>query len=217
MESAEQGKAAMIAGISEDARSEEERLLAEARTLAAEKRKYGQKKAEAILKDAREKAEEEAEVARRKVAAGIELEIKRRSLQVRYTMIKSIMAEVAKRLLAMVGTPDYRAVLIDWITEACLGLQTETAQVNASEAERAYIDASLLAEVQKNVTALSGGKMTLTVSEAKPLDAQGVVVTTADGRVAFNNQVPTRMARRQREIQMLIYNAVFSDGREESL
>ena len=42
------------------------------------------------------------------------------------------------------------------------------------------------------------------------LQAQGVVLTAADGRTAFNNQVPTRMLRRQREIRKLIYDVLFT-------
>ncbi|MDT8303525.1 MAG: hypothetical protein RQ760_18745, partial [Sedimentisphaerales bacterium] len=55
----------------------------------------------------------------------------------------------------------------------------------------------------------------LKLSDAEPLKYQGVVLTAADGRTAFNNQVKTRMLRKQHEIQILIYNAVFTDDRKE--
>jgi vacuolar-type H+-ATPase subunit E/Vma4 len=57
--------------------------------------------------------------------------------------------------------------------------------------------------------------MTLTLSDTPPLKSQGVVLTAADGRTAFNNQVKTRMLRKQREIRMLIYNALFTDKQKE--
>lgn len=200
----------MIAGIEEDARKEEEKILAEAQTLAAEKKKYAQKQAASILKEARAKAEAEAETIRRKAISGIELEIKRRSLGVRDRLMKDIMARVQERLASMVGKPDYRSVLVDWIAEAGVGLQADAAQVNATREELKWIDAPLLAEAREKIKTRTGRSMMLTMSEAEPLKSQGVVLTTVDGRVAFNNQVVTRISRKQREIQMLIYNAVFA-------
>jgi vacuolar-type H+-ATPase subunit E/Vma4 len=47
------------------------------------------------------------------------------------------------------------------------------------------------------------------------LQSQGVVLTAADGRTAFNNQVKTRMLRNRREIQTLIYNTLFTDDQKE--
>jgi len=55
----------------------------------------------------------------------------------------------------------------------------------------------------------------LILSEEEPLKSQGVVLTAADGRTAFNNQVKTRILRHKREIQTLIYNALFTDDQKE--
>ena len=57
----------------------------------------------------------------------------------------------------------------------------------------------------------------LPVPEAEPLESQGIVLTTMDGRMAFNNQVITRISRKRREIQMLIYDAAFAGSQEEQL
>lgn len=200
----------MIAGIEADARKEQEQALAEAEAVAAEKKKYAEQKVASILNDARRKAGAEAEVIKRKALSGVELEVKRRALHVRDTLMKDIMAKVEARCASMIGKPEYRAVLIEWIAEAGVGLQAEAAAVNASEAERKLIDAPLLAEARKKIKARTGQAMMLTLAESEPLTAQGVVLTTTDRRVAFNNQVHTRIARKQRQIQMLIYNAVFS-------
>ncbi len=200
----------MIAGIEADARKEEDQVLAEAQTVAAEKKKYAEKKVESILNEAREKAKAEAETIKRKVVSGVELEIKRRSLGVRDKLMKDIMAKVEARCASMIDTPEYRSVLVNWIAEAGIGLQAEAATVNASEAELKLIDAPLLAEARDKIKAKTGQSMMLTMTDAEPLITQGVVLTTTDGRVAFNNQVRTRIARKQRQIQMLIYNAVFA-------
>jgi vacuolar-type H+-ATPase subunit E/Vma4 len=53
------------------------------------------------------------------------------------------------------------------------------------------------------------------LSETLPLKSQGVVLTAADGRTAYNNQVKTRILRKEREIRMAIYNTLFTDNRKE--
>jgi vacuolar-type H+-ATPase subunit E/Vma4 len=210
MESIEKGKAALISTIEADARTEEERIIKEAGIQAEEKRQYARKKAESILNDAREQASKEAEAARRKIFSDVELEIKRNSLRIRDEVIRDIIDRVGKKLDSMIGTPDYRSVLLNWIAEAAIGLDVESARVNASEKERMLINEQLLSQVKEKISSQTGKVMTLTLSDSPPLQYQGIVLTAEDGRVAFNNQVKTRLSRNNRKIQALIYNALFS-------
>jgi len=48
-----------------------------------------------------------------------------------------------------------------------------------------------------------GRKVTLTFN-TEPLSAQGVVVSSVDGKVAYNNQVATRIGRYGRELKDLM-------------
>jgi vacuolar-type H+-ATPase subunit E/Vma4 len=215
MESLEKEKAELILGIETDARTEEEKITGEAENQVAEKRKYAEKKIESILNEAREKAQEQAEAVKKKMISSVELEVKRRSMLVRDAVMQNIMNRVEKKLESITGDTNYRSVLTNWITEAAVGLDAETAQVNASEKERTLIDDKLLSEVKGRIHTQTGREVTLTLSDTPPLKSQGVVLTAADGRTAFNNQVKTRMLRKQREIRMLIYNALFTDKQKE--
>jgi vacuolar-type H+-ATPase subunit E/Vma4 len=215
MEPVEKEKAELISGIEEDARLEEEKILKDAETQAAEKRKYGQKKIESLLNEASEKAREQADAVKKKIITGVELEVKRMSMRIQDSIVRDIMDRVEQKLGSMIDDPNYRSVLIDWITEAAIGLHVETAEVNTSERERAKIDDELLSEAGRRIQERTGKQVTLTLSDAQPLKSQGIIVTAADGRTAFNNQVKTRMQRRQRDIRMKIYNALFSDNRKE--
>lgn len=215
MEPTERGKDALISGIEADARSEEQRLIKEAQDQAAEKTKYAGKKAASLVDEARAKATAQAETIKHRAAAEVDREIKRRALKMRDALMHDIVARTEKQLASLIDGPDYRTVLANWIAEAAVGLGVEAAQVNASARELSLIDASLLTEVAQRVTAETGKPMALTMSTAGPLEGQGVVLTSADGRMAFNNQVATRIGRKQREIQALIYDAAFAGHREE--
>ena len=215
MESIEKENAALILGIETDARAEEEKIIKEAENQAAEKRKYAEKKVESLLNDARKKAEEQAEAAKKKIISAAEREVKRCAMRVRDAVMQKIMDRAEKKLSSMTGDENYRSVLVNWITEAAVGLGVESARINVSEKERALIDGHMLSEIARRIQKQTGRQTSLTLSDEKPLQSQGVVLTAADGRTAFNNQVRTRMLRKQREIRMLIYNTLFNYDQKE--
>ena len=215
MESIEKEKAALILGIEKDAGAEREKIVEEARTQAAEKKKYSEKKIESLLDEAREKAQEQAEAAKKKIISTADREVKRRSMRIRDTVMQDITARVEKKLGSMTGDENYRSTLIGWLAEAAIGLDAESARVNASSEELKLIDDKMLSEATERVRKQTGGQVELTLSGAEPLKHQGVVLTAADGRTAFNNQVRTRMLRNKREIQTLIYNTLFVDDKKE--
>jgi vacuolar-type H+-ATPase subunit E/Vma4 len=215
MESAEKGKVELISGIESDARIEEQEIIKEAEKQAAEKRKYSEKRIEALLNDAQSEAQKQSEAVKRKMLSAVELELKRHSMSVRSALIQEIMSRVEDKLASMIHDENYRSVLINWIAEAFIGLGVQAAEINASQKERVLINDSLLSEVKEKIRVETDKQAQLTLSDAEPLKSQGIVLTAADGRIAFNNQVKTRMLRSQRKIQTLIYNAVLADNRNE--
>jgi vacuolar-type H+-ATPase subunit E/Vma4 len=215
MEPVEKGKAELISGIESDARIEEQEIIKEAEKRAAEKRKYSEKKIEALLNNAHSEAQRQAEAVKKKILLAVDLELKRHSMSVRSDLIQEIMNRVENKLASMAGDENYRSVLINWIAEAFIGLGAEAAQINASQKERAFIDDQLLSEVKEIIHMQTNQQAQLKLSDAEPLKYQGIVLTAADGRTAFNNQVKTRMLRYQSEIPTLIYNALLADDRKE--
>jgi vacuolar-type H+-ATPase subunit E/Vma4 len=213
MESAEKDKAALISGIETEARAEGQEIIKEAQKQADEKRKYTEKKIESVLNDARKEAQEKAEKVKSKILSSVKLEVKRRSMHARDAVMQDIIDKVEKKLFTMINDTNYRSVLINWITEAAIGLDAESAQINASEKERMLIDDNLLSEAMEKIHTQTGRKIELKLSDGQPLKSQGIVLTAADGRTAFNNQVKTRMLRNQRKIRSLIYNRILAGNK----
>lgn len=215
MEPSEKEKAAIISGIEADALAEEQEIIEQAQNQAVEKRKYAEKKIESILEDARKEAQEQAEAAKKKISSGLKLELKRRSMRIQDSIMQEVKNKAEQKINSMINDTGYKEVLINWITEAAVGLDTESAQINASEKERILIDERLISKAKEKIQALTGRKMTLRLADEVALKRQGVVVTAADGRTAYNNQVKTRIQRKEREIRMLIYETLFADNRKE--
>ena len=206
----------MISDIEADAQVEADAIIKDAQKQGADKRKYAAQQAESLLEDARKKAKEQADAIAKKALSAADLEIKRRAMSAHDAVMREIMTRVEKRLEAMIDDkPRYRGVLVRWIAEAAVGLGAAEARVNATEAERAFVDAPLLTEASAAAEAQSNKKVTLTLSDELPLKSQGVVLTAADGHTAFNNQVTTRLRRRGRKIRSLIYDALFTDNRKD--
>jgi len=215
MDSLEKEKASLISGIETDARAEEEKIIKEAEAQAAEKRKYSEKKIESLLDEARTRAQEQAEAARKKIISRAEREVKRRSMRVRDEVIQDVMERVEEKLGSMIGGDNYRAALAGWLTEATIGLDAEAATVSASAEEMRLIDDNMLSEVKGRFHDQTGKHVELTLSEDQTQQSQGVVLTAANGRTAFSNQVKTRMLRYKREIQTMIHSTLFADSNKE--
>jgi vacuolar-type H+-ATPase subunit E/Vma4 len=113
----------------------------------------------------------------------------------------------------MIGEESYRTILGNWIAEGVRSLDMDTAEINASPKERLLIDEGLLAEVREKLRRDHGRETKLRLSPGSALRNQGVELISGDGRVAYNNQVKTRILRKQRAIHNLIYDSLFAKAK----
>ncbi len=200
----------LIEGIAQDAEAEGRRLVQEAEKAGAERREATGRQAEGILEEARRKAAEQAESLRRQAASTAKMQAKRIGLRVREQAARQVLERARARLEELAGTPEYRETLLGWIVEAAVGLGLPEATVNASARELPLLDERLLAEAQRRVRELAGRTVSLTKAEGEPLAGQGVVLVGRGGRLAYNNQVSTRLLRRQTEVRKMIYDGLWT-------
>ena len=187
-------------------------ILQEARAKADEIEKKAGIEAESIISEARERAEREAgletksysvrleqiqareESARRSIDRLAEL----RSLDSAYT---EVMEEVDRRLKAVVSNPSFSSILVSWIAEAAIGLDRKEAKVSFSE--KAPVTEEMLREAEKLVLASTGSTLSLTLDD-KRCSEIGVVVSSTDGKVSYNNLLSTRIRRYMKDIRKII-------------
>lgn len=200
----------LIEGIAQDAEAEGRRLVQEAEKAGAERREATGRQAEGILEEARRKAAEQAESLRRQAASTAKMQAKRIGLRVREQAAQQVLERARARLEELAGTPEYRETLLGWIVEAAVGLGLPEATVNASARELPLLDERLLAEAQRRVRELAGRTVSLAKAEGEPLAGQGVVLVGRGGRLAYNNQVSTRLLRRQTEVRKMIYDDLWT-------
>jgi vacuolar-type H+-ATPase subunit E/Vma4 len=201
----------LIDGITEDVAREVERVLGEAEKSAADRRASAEDQARAVIQQAESRAEEQAERIRTQSSSSLRMERRRKQLRLQEQAVQEVLKRVRQRLAEMVGTREYREVLLNWIVEAAIGLGVSQATVNASAAELKQIDERLLQEAQDKIGVLSGKKVSLESAAEDPLIPQGIILRAADGRVEFNNQVATRVLRRQSEIRKAIQDTIWQN------
>jgi vacuolar-type H+-ATPase subunit E/Vma4 len=237
-ESAEKGKRELISGIESDAEQEAQRILSQAEKEAAENRAGMENQVRTILREAGEKAGAQAEAAARKILSGVEVEVRRKLLQGQYRVLSEVLEKVRARMRDLAkggehresdgGALRYREVLKSWIVEAMIGLGSERAEVSASALDLPYLDETLLAEASERVRKLTGRTVELSIAAGKTGGAgdaasadntggQGVVLTDRERRIAFNNRVDTRLLRKERRIQALIYDSLFRGMTQERI
>jgi vacuolar-type H+-ATPase subunit E/Vma4 len=200
----------LIEGIAQDAAAEARRLVEEAEKAAADRREATARQAGSILEEARRKAAEQAEGVRRQAASTAKMEAKRIALRVREQAARQVLEQAREHLAQLIGSPEYREILLGWIVEAAIGLGQGEATVNASALELPLLDAGLLAEAERRVQELAGRAVRLVRAEGESLAGQGVVLVARGGRLGYNNQVSTRLLRRQTEVRKMIYDGLWT-------
>jgi vacuolar-type H+-ATPase subunit E/Vma4 len=211
METFEQGGKALISGIEKDAEQDARKIVEEARKKAKELERYTGKQVESIAAEGEKKARAQSEEIRRRVLSGVDAELRRKDLRLRERIFGDVMNRVKEGLKNMIRKDAYRTVLLDWIVEAAVGLGAAEAAVSASRNERALIDGKLLERAENRVKELAGMTVRLHPAEDDLGDRQGVILTSSDGRTAFNNLVGTRLLRKQREVREMIYRELFEE------
>ncbi|MHC1693590.1 MAG: V-type ATP synthase subunit E family protein [Sphaerochaetaceae bacterium] len=191
----------LLEGIIANARSEAEQILAKSVVeVAGLEKVYQQKAAEARKVEDRILEAQLDEISRKE-------ESLLRNAQRKSSLLKGdrlrtrVMESVTHKMADLMGETGYGDILVGWIAEGAIGLDHDEAMVRCSFKEE--ITPLMLEKASQLVQSKTGRKIRLTFSD-NPLSAQGVVVSSLDGKIAYNNQVATRITRYDRELKELM-------------
>jgi len=204
----------LLEDILKDAKQEAERIKAEARLKAQERREQFEKELANIEKESQTLLQRKKESLTKAFLSAKAVELKKIGLKAQEDLIKSINAKLEERFAELLSSPEYPSILLKWIVEAAIGLGVNETYVNASARELAFLDEELLKEAEDQASRFLKKPLRIykADSDQPPLLLQGIVLYTRDGRLAFNNQVRTRLARKQGLIRQVIYERLFADA-----
>ncbi len=203
---AEGNSAKLIQDISADALDEAAKIKADAERNVQERIRQFERQMEEIRAEAEQAAAAQSVAIERTLQAGFTVEIRRLALRSRDQALKSVLGRVEEKMARLVSAPAYREFLQALIVEAVIGLGADRVSVNASPPELKLLDDDLLEKAVAQVKKLVMRSVTIKKSQDPPLLLQGIVLSADDGKTAYNNQIRTRLLRRQSDIRKLIYD-----------
>ncbi len=187
-------------------------IVAEAEAKATQIIAEAEKEAQERLLAAKEKAEHEIQVERKANTLRLEQvrlkgESTKRNASRKATLHRMdvcydvIMDRVQEKLQALSQTKGFERILIDWVAEAAIGLDLPQAKVSGSP--KAPVTEAMLRKAEKQVKELTGAEVSLSL-DVRPTQSVGVVVSSPDGKVSYNNLVDVRLRRFDRDIKQLV-------------
>ena len=203
----------LLEGIIQEAEQEAERIRDEADRQAREIVENARIKADEVRQTARERAEQQGEVLRHKNEQNIQAEQRKRRLKVQEDLFTLALQKIRDTLQEFRGRTEYADILKGWITEGAIGLGQDQLIVNGSAPERKILTDSFLRNAEKEVEKQTGRQVRISLSDGPPLQKQGVLLSTQDGRLAFNNMVEARLQRYSTSIRKMIYERIRSEER----
>ncbi|MCL2791692.1 MAG: V-type proton ATPase subunit E [Spirochaetaceae bacterium] len=203
-------RAELISGIEENAKLEAARIIEDAKKTASDKQLSKEMQINSIKRDADKKITQQVAVVEKNNLSAISVEQKRIELKVREKIVTNVTNKIKEKIAKKADDPSYPEIVKGWIVEAAIGLGVDAAVINGSPKELKVMTDSFLKETEKKYNAITGRNISLKKTEKNPLFAQGIVLSSSDNRMAFNNQVPTRLTRYQTEIMKTIYKEFFA-------
>jgi len=184
-----------------EARDEAEQLHADAREKADAIRKRAQEQAQSERKAILARAKEDADRLRSQSSATSQLKSRSMQLEQREKLLNEVFDEARKKLDAVKKRPDYGAIVAMLAHEALSQLEAAEAEVRADEATQKVLKLDDLSK-EFNGKFRFGEKLE---------DGTGVVVSTAGGRLHYDNTLETRLTRLQGSLRSSVYKLLMGE------
>ena len=200
----------IIDRILQDAKEEAESLVAKAQSsaemLLEDRRQSSIQRAEKDKHPTLKRAESEAEVVRGKAIADAKIRAGWMVLSEKVRLVTSVLDEAKSRLEYLHKSEKYTAFLEKMIVNAGAVLHGGELEVMLNENDSSLaLKINVLAEA---IAEKTGVKTQLVLSDER-IDALGVIVKTADGRIVVDNTFEAILKRREKELRLKIAKMLF--------
>ena len=201
MKSEEEDIELLARAIMAEARDDAEQLAVEAKGKAEAVRKRAQEQAESERKTILARAKEDADRLRSQSSATSQLKVRSTQLEQREKILNDVFEEVRQQVGAVKKRPDYSVIATMLAREALTQLKATEAEVRADEATQKALK---LDELSKELN----GKFTF----GKNLEeGTGVVVSTAGGKLHYDNTLETRLSRLHGSLRSSVYKTLIGE------
>lgn len=176
--------------------------IAKAEEEAALKFKSLDRRIEDLKKETDSRIAEKLQEIKVRTDSAVKTEKRRQKLK----NLDSLNSEIKKiffsKIKNLIGTDEYNRFLSKLIAEGAVAVGGKRVFVNHSILEN--IDEKIINEASELTKKLTGKKIEILISDKERLPAQGIIVESEDGRIAYNNLIETRLRRFEEDVKGVI-------------
>ncbi|MDC7228629.1 MAG: V-type ATP synthase subunit E family protein [Spirochaetales bacterium] len=202
----------LLKGIITQAEIEAAKIISKAESTAEEKFKALDSSLKRIRYETDLKLSEKLAELKKRAESTADSELRRQNLHMREKAHEDIISCFNEKIASLTGTEKYKSFLVKLIAEGAIAVNDDSPVVRCSFREELHEDSLRAAE--KLVESETGRHITLSLADKQPLNGQGVVVESANGRIAYNNQITSRLRRFDNDIKMIVINALAKEQQE---
>lgn len=169
-----------------------------------------EKEAEKYTADVIRKADSAAEGIQRRILSGVHLEVKKRKLRSRETIIRQLFQQLNQRLETFRHDSAYLNVLEQLVIEGVLAVNDDSLHLECGDVEAKLLSPQMLQSITEKVQKETGRTIAITVSPQTGRDG-GVVVAAKNGRTRFDNRFSARIKRNLDVLRLKVVQAVFEN------
>ena len=197
--------------ILEQSQSEADEILNQAKREVARMEKDAGLEAEKIKSEILRKANTQADALKRRLLSGVHLDVKRRLLQARESLLSVVFVQLKERLEAFRRSGEYPSFLERLILEGVHALDSDEVWIQGGDIEQKILTSSVLKDVQKKAAQNDQRTVQLKLHETVS-DQSGVVLVSKDGRTRFDNRLSARIERMKEDLRLDAMKLIFKEN-----
>jgi len=196
---------ALLQSIVDEANAQAVEIIANARNDARKKVEDSDKKIQKSLEREKEILKNSLAVMDARYSTLKQSATRRNQLRRHTALYDEVMTLVEKKFENLNKRKDYSDLLLSWIVEGCVSLELPDVIVNCGKNDK--VDQKMIEKAKKVILEKTGLSINVKLGFNQML-GMGVVISSTDGRISFNNLVSSRLRRYNREVNEIVEGAV---------
>lgn len=191
----------LLQGIIDAARKEASANLDQARKQAAAIQAESQDRIRVSLAEETVTQDSQLAVLQARFDSQVRAYQRKLSLKQHSALFSEVLSRLESDIQEIPSRPDYPALLSNWIVEGILGLGLDEVIVSCGQNDP--VDDKMLCECAEQAMRRTGRKYKVSLGYSNLIES-GVIISSPDQRVSFNNLISSRLRRYKSEINDIV-------------
>lgn len=195
------GENSLLQGILDSAKADASARLDAARAQAAGIAAENEEKIKSALETEKEKNDAQMRIVQGRYESKVQAYARKYQLKRHGALYEEVLKRLDSDIQKLPLRPDYPQLLEKWITEGIIGLGLDEVIVSFGEGDG--VDEAMLARCAEMALKKTGRKFKVGLGYNKLIE-RGVIISSLDQRVSFNNLISSRLRRFKAEINDIV-------------